>query len=436
MSMKSKLLRMKNHLQLDDATETSLVSKEVKIDKSTLEESFEELGFEPFYFDGERSYRKRLIYPYESAKDKETLRVMGEMKSLWEQEGLSDHPLSFKNRKLDQLLFFDTETTGLSTGAGNVIFLIGYARLREEGIEVTQHLLENPSNEAAFLSGFLEDFSEDDYLISYNGKSFDWPQVKSRHAFIRKELPKLPSFGHIDLLHCARRLWKHELPSCRLAIVEEYKLNMKRIDDIPGSMAPILYFEYLHEKDPHHLAGIIKHNDQDVRSLVYLYQEICMRLFQWKDKPTSPMEHYYIADWFEKLSEYEWAKIHYKLAIETMNKPFSQGYFRLGKLMKKLGDKEGARSYFIEALNQHSLPSLEVWIELAKLAEHQEKNVYKAYNYAKSGYSQGKKQTNMHSVSLKTAKHITDLNKRLNRLEKKLEIKEGGYESGENGGLL
>lgn len=421
MSMKSKLLRMKNHLTLDTAVEIPL-KKQVIINKSTTEESFRELGFEPFYFDGERSYRKRLIYPYETEKDKETLRVMGEMKSLWEQEAISGHPLSFKDRKLDQLLFFDTETTGLSTGAGNVIFLIGYARLREEGIEVTQHLLENPSNEEAFLSGFLEDFSEDDYLISYNGKSFDWPQVKSRHAFIRKELPKLPSFGHIDLLHCARRLWKHELPSCRLAVVEEHKLNMKRIDDIPGSMAPILYFEYLHEKDPHHLSGIIKHNDQDVRSLIYLYQEICMRLFQWQEKLTSPMEHYYIADWFEKLTEYEWAKRHYELAIETMNKPFSQGYFRLGKLMKKMGDKELARTYFIEALNQHSLPSLEIWIELAKLAEHQEKDIEKAYYYAKNGYSQGKKVSNIHSVSVKTEKHLIDLNKRLKRLEKKLDI--------------
>lgn len=411
---------MKNHLQLDSPAESSKVEKGNHEIKDSIDDTFHKMGFEPFYFDGERSFRKRVIYPYESTKDKETLKVMRQMDIFWEEQDFTDHPLSFKGRKLDQLLFFDTETTGLSTGAGNVIFLIGYARLKEEGIEVTQHLLETPSDEAAFLSGFLEDFAEDDYLISYNGKSFDWPQVKSRHAFIRKELPKLPTFGHIDLLHCARRLWKHELPSCRLAVVEEHKLHIERIDDIPGSMAPILYFDYLHDKDPRQLKGIIKHNDQDVRSLVYLYQRICTQLFHWDKIQTSAMEHYYIGEWFEKLSEYEWAKRHYELAVEKINKPFSQGYFRLGQLMKKAGDKESARAYYTMALNQSSLPPLEIWIELSKLAEHQDKNFEKAYYYAKNGYSQGKRALNMRTASLKTNKHISDLNKRLKRLEKKL----------------
>ena len=47
-------------------------------------------------------------------------------------------------------------------------------------------------------------------MVTYNGKAFDWPQVKTRHTLIREHVPKLPPFGHFDLYHAARRMWKHQ----------------------------------------------------------------------------------------------------------------------------------------------------------------------------------------------------------------------------------
>lgn len=420
---------MKNHLQVEDKIERPVeeLKERIEVKKfdqgNGMETEFKEMGFEPFYFDGERSYRKRLLYPFDGERDRLLVDSFHRLKSFWE-ENDHDHPLSFRGKSLDRLLFFDTETTGLSTGAGNVIFLIGYARLTEEGIEVTQHLLESPSDEAAFLSGFLEDFAEDDYLVSYNGKSFDWPQVKSRHAFIRKQLPKLPSFGHIDLLHSARRLWKHELPSCRLSIVEEHKLHIYRKHDIPGSMAPILYFDYLHDKDPLHLKGVIDHNDQDVRSLVYLYEEIARKLFFSKEVRSSSMEHFYIGDWFEKLSMYEWAETHYKKAIECSTQSFSQGYFRLGLLYKKMGEKKKAIDNLETSIDKSAFPPVEAWIELSKYAEHDEKNVAKALTYAKEAYSLLKKANRV--TEKKKIKQVEDLNNRLKRLEMKKAKQMGG----------
>lgn len=418
---------MKKHLQMDEKKEGSMNEQDKKKSTSSqldssMEKSFSEMGFVPFYFDGERSYRKRMMYTYDQERDKALIVSMNRLKDFWE-SSLENHPLSFHGKSIDRLLFFDTETTGLSTGAGNVIFLIGYARLKEEGIEVTQHLLESPSDEAAFLTGFLEDFAKDDYLVTYNGKSFDWPQVKSRHAFIRKELPNLPEFGHIDLLHSARRLWKHELPSCRLSIVEEQKLNIKRSNDTHGSLAPLLYFDYLHEKDPTHLTGIIEHNDQDVRSLAYLYQKIAMKLIFSKEVHTTSLEHYYIADWFEKLAIYDWAHYHYQQSIEQSVSPFSLGYYRLGLLSKKQGDKEEAIRLLRESLNQGSFPPIAAWIELSKLAEHFEKDLLKALKYAKEGYAELKKSTRLSQG--KKLKQEEDLNKRLKRLEGKVAIREG-----------
>ncbi|MCK9907287.1 ribonuclease H-like domain-containing protein, partial [Frankia sp. Cpl3] len=74
-------------------------------------------------------------------------------------------------------------------------------------------------------------------LVTYNGKAFDWPQVKTRHTLLRDSVPELPIFGHFDLLHGARRLWKDELESCRLANIEREKLGSFRQDDVPGYMA-------------------------------------------------------------------------------------------------------------------------------------------------------------------------------------------------------
>ena len=75
-------------------------------------------------------------------------------------------------------------------------------------------------------------------LVTYNGRAFDWPQVKTRHTLVRDHVPKLPSFGHFDLLHASRRMWKNKLESVKLANVEENILGVVRENDIPGYLAP------------------------------------------------------------------------------------------------------------------------------------------------------------------------------------------------------
>ncbi|MCR6096233.1 ribonuclease H-like domain-containing protein [Salipaludibacillus agaradhaerens] len=420
MSMKAKLLRMKHHLQLPEEKDQGELKGGIENEApepTDDETAFRALGFEPFYFENERAFRKRVIYPYESAQDKQLVEDMKHIHAFW-QDDLQDHPLSFAGKPLDRLLFFDTETTGLSTGAGNVIFLIGYARLMANGVEVTQHLLESPASEAAFLSGFLDDFHEEDYLVSYNGKSFDWPQVKSRHAFIRKQLPKLPAFGHIDLLHSARRLWKDELPSCRLAIVEEHKLSLKREGDVPGSLAPLLYFEYLSNKTPHHLSGIIAHNDQDVRSLISLYALIAKKIIYPLEDTASAKEHVAIGAWFEKLKKFDWAERHFKQAIKRAQQPLPTVYYQLGSLYKKMKKPDLAVKYLDQALMEGTFPPIETWIERAKLAEHFEKDIDKAYSFAQQGLSTLKKREKLgHKANFISYKK--DLNIRMKRLEKK-----------------
>ncbi len=186
-------------------------------------------------------------------------------------EGISDIPLS-------QILFIDTETTGLSGGAGTYVFLVGAARISEDQIEFAQFFLQDPASEASQLAA-LESFSANTRaLVSYNGKSFDLPRIKNRYLFHGWPAP-FENVYHIDLLHIARRLWKDHLPGCTLGDLEYHLLHMERDGlDIPGWQVSEKFFEYLQNRDPEPLKGVFYHNEVDVISLVTLLGYISDRL--------------------------------------------------------------------------------------------------------------------------------------------------------------
>ncbi|MGG1600277.1 ribonuclease H-like domain-containing protein [Paenibacillus naphthalenovorans] len=169
----------------------------------------------------------------------------------------------------ERLLFMDTETTGLGHGAGNVPFMIGIGFYEGDRFTVEQMLIRHPGEEAAMLGYLQNKLKSRPVLISYNGKSFDWPIVKNRYIMNRMPLQAEPA-GHIDFLYPSRSLWKHTLPSCRLGHIEEERLGVYRDNDVPGSLAPALYFQYLAERDPEILKGVFVHNELDVLSLAGL----------------------------------------------------------------------------------------------------------------------------------------------------------------------
>lgn len=376
MSLRKKLLRMNTHVK-EEQTDAAPAAPEQSEDTS----KFEELGFYPFYLDGNISYRRKIVYPYPAGKHlRERLAAL---RKRWMEEE-DEHPLHF-HTELGNLLFFDTETTGLSTGAGTMIFLIGYARLTVDGVEVTQHFLTGPEQEAAFMGGFLDDFKEEDIIVSYNGKSFDWPQVRSRHAFLRRELPKLPEAGHIDLLHAARRFWKDELPSCRLAIVEEHKLHNKRLNDTPGSLAPLLYFDYVHSQNPLPLKGIVDHHDQDVQTLIELYVLLAEKACT-DAAHTSASEHEKAAHWWESLKYWKRAEHHWKTADSMAEKPSSYRLFRMALNQRKQKKYEASKD-LLERLSMFPHPLPEAMEELAKYYENTEKDLQKALWAVEKGFT-------------------------------------------------
>ena len=83
----------------------------------------------------------------------------------------------------------------------------------------------------------------------------------------------------MDLLHPARAVWRLRLGSVRLMELEEHVLDAKRLgwdraDDVPSNMIPQFYFDYLRGRSVAPLAGVVRHNRNDLRGLAALFGKL------------------------------------------------------------------------------------------------------------------------------------------------------------------
>jgi uncharacterized protein YprB with RNaseH-like and TPR domain len=178
----------------------------------------------------------------------------------------------------NQWLFLDTETTGLTGGTGTYAFLIGLAWWDAGGIQVEQLLMRDFAEEHAILHELAARIAERQVLLTFNGKSFDWPLLENRFTMTRA-IPVPKPAVHLDLLHPARALWKLRLGSVRLVELERHVLGANtlgwdRADDVVSALIPQHYFDYLRGGPPHPLAAVIRHNQMDLRGLAALFGKI------------------------------------------------------------------------------------------------------------------------------------------------------------------
>ena len=176
---------------------------------------------------------------------------------------------SLANCKPSGALYFDTETTGLG-GAGSLAFLVGLSFQTEDGGWVLEQLLlRHPGEEVALLVRIKELVEAASLVVSFNGRSFDWPLLQSR--FVMNRLEQMSVRPHLDLLHVARRVHKRRLGRCRLVDLETEVLGfMRGDDDIPGLEIPPRYGHFLRTGDEEALVAVVDHNALDVMTMVAL----------------------------------------------------------------------------------------------------------------------------------------------------------------------
>jgi uncharacterized protein YprB with RNaseH-like and TPR domain len=175
---------------------------------------------------------------------------------------------------MQDLLFLDIETTGLSSGSP--LFLIGIMREQDGHALVELFLARGYIEEKAVLRE-VHEIVDGKTLITFNGKSFDWPYIEGRSLRYRMPVPK--PRAHFDLLHHARRRWRPLVPNCRLQTLEHFLCNRKREGDIPSSRIPEQYREFAERfnatgRGAYLLAPIIHHNAWDVLTMADLVQRI------------------------------------------------------------------------------------------------------------------------------------------------------------------
>jgi uncharacterized protein len=179
---------------------------------------------------------------------------------------------------LGRMVFMDTETTGLAGGTGTLAFLIGTGSYHEGSFVVRQYFLPDPAGEAGMLAAALAEMESGAGLVTFNGRGFDVPILQARAGLRLRRFDSLAQSPHWDLLPHARRLWKRRLESCALRTLETELLGVRRTtEDVPSSMIPWLYREYLRTGDPRLIAGVLYHNVQDVLSMAYLAARILDR---------------------------------------------------------------------------------------------------------------------------------------------------------------
>ena len=299
------------------------------------------------------------------------------------------------NSEPKRALYLDTETTGLGGGAGIFAFLIGLAWFDDEQhLVLEQLLLRSPADEAAQLEALVERLAASSVLITFNGKSFDWPLLAGRFVMNRLEVPRIVQ--HLDLLHVARRLHKPRMTRVNLKALEVETLALDRGPDIDGAEMGPRYNHFLRTGDEEALRPVIEHNAIDVLSMVALAGLYGEPLERMDGADLVPLGRV-----FRRARDLERAQSVAERAVQLGGGTDAR---RLrAELAKARGDRDSALSHFEALCETVDDPSLR--LELAKLYEHHAKRPLQALELLERG----------------TGESAADAERRRLRLQRKLQ---------------
>ena len=312
-------------------------------------------------------------------------------------------------------LFLDTETTGLSGGAGTVAFLVGVGWVEGDALVIEQLMLREYADEPELIDRLSQRMAGFDSVCTYNGRNFDMPLLEARFTMNRMR-DRWKTLENLDLLYPSRRAWKLRLGSCRLCNIETEVLGMAREDDLPGSEVPARFFQFMKTGEEALLDDIVRHNRQDIATLAKLLVRLCAV----NDRPdliTDQRDQFSMGKSLERQGELKPAREMYRasarprpagtLAALSGERIAGSANWRLYALCRQSGDWAGAEDVLIQMLRRRQMPGT-VCVELAKLCEHRRKDYSRALEYARQ------------SALYPDGETAEQLEKRLNRIQRKI----------------
>ncbi len=214
-----------------------------------------------------------------------------------------------------RVIFLDTETTGVQGGTGICPFMVGLGYFDGDEFNVLQYFIRDFDEEPSMLAALAALLARFDLVITYNGMAFDVPLVETRFTLARMDNP-FRAMSHYDFLFSARRLWRNGHGSCKLTSLEREMLSFLRGPDVPGSMIPRAYFDYLHRRSSPTLHSVFTHNVHDVVSLAALTIHACDRVALEPAPLDDPLDLYSLARVLENSAHWRQSIRLYQMAID------------------------------------------------------------------------------------------------------------------------
>lgn len=193
-----------------------------------------------------------------------------------------------------EILYFDIETTGLST-ADSDLYLIGCAEYVDGKWQTTLIFNDDGCSEPEMLEYFTTIMDRYSYLVSYNGDTFDIPYIKKKYS--QFELPCIiEKLVSVDIYRITRKLKKSLcLTSVKQTDIEEL-IGFRRSTFISGGDLIDTYKHYLRYTNISYartasceaakkgdadirqfLSDILTHNHDDIRGLISLTEFVNLK---------------------------------------------------------------------------------------------------------------------------------------------------------------
>jgi len=289
---------------------------------------------------------------------------------------------------LRNVVFLDTETTGLSGGTGTLVFLVGVgyfdvhdAQQQAADFIVDQYFLRDPNEEAGMLAALDASLNQRNGVVTFNGRGFDVPLLETRYTLARIA-PVLSDLPNLDLLMPARRAWRMQIGSCSLSALEFHMLHVQRNQqDIPGFLIPDLYRAYLASHESADMQRVMYHNLLDILSMVTLVT----RLGNAVSAPSASSEHLAAGQYYENGAQLREAEAAYAAALRDADANQQTDAMRRAlRLLAACLKRQERRAEAVPHWQRlGDAGDLEAWLELAKYYEWQLNDVQQALNCAR-----------------------------------------------------
>ncbi len=275
-----------------------------------------------------------------------------------------------------ETLFFDTETTGLSGGAGTYVFLVGLGYFDDSRFLIRQFLMPTLGAEHAHLSalGRLVARRGFEQLVTFNGRSFDLPVLTNRYILNRLPCP-FTGLKHLDFLHPGRLLWRRQVGNCSLQGLEQSVLGFYRQADIPSRLIPGIFLTLARSGQTSGLRSVLRHNRTDLLSMLSLCCSACRILGQ-------PGQQSHIDSM--SLARFYRIRGRRDLAIEWLRSALSElpedssdrldAQSQLAELLRRSHCESEALPLYLNLIQSWPDPPLSIFEGAAKILEHSKRD--------------------------------------------------------------